>query len=91
MFTRRHYEAVEEVLRACLAVAEDARPKDHFRSGHIYGIAETAQTLSAIFTLDSPRFNEEKFLLACGFSEAVVTGIVSRNTELLDKYHRGEI
>jgi hypothetical protein len=58
-FQRRHYEAIAEVLG-------DVR--DHFDEGGAcqFGVEAAADALAALFSEDNPRFDNERFRLACG-------------------------
>jgi hypothetical protein len=50
--TRRHFQAVADVLRASGA--------------HPDAVRDIALALADVFAADNPRFDEERFLTACG-------------------------
>jgi hypothetical protein len=70
MFSKRHYEAVaREISAAVRYYAERDCPGGYDRSVEGRGIRRVAENLSARFVEDSPQFNRERFLAACGVEE----------------------
>lgn len=65
MFTKRHYKAIAEVLRA----NQPDRPVSTSCEGHRARFDKHRSIvgkLAALFANDNPRFNRDRFLAACG-------------------------
>ena len=64
-FTSKHYKAIAASLRA--QVQQPTRPNQTIRQANFY-VLRIAKQLAHDFQFDNPRFDEAKFLRACGFS-----------------------
>jgi hypothetical protein len=59
--TKKHYTSVAKAFAASVA-----QSSDHFdRVAHFTALREIADRLCAVFALDNPRFDRERFLTAC--------------------------
>lgn len=66
MFTRRHFEAIAEIIRSNSNIVGES---NSFDKGAKYGGACIAQDLSDLFKEDNPQFDESRFFQACGLTK----------------------
>lgn len=62
MFTKQHYKAIAEIIKGQKELADVFVAKQFV----IQRISDIAAGLAGYFAEDNPRFDREKFLVACG-------------------------
>lgn len=63
MFTRKHYEAVAEIIKE-----RSKHYADMGRYGCANGAGSVGDKLADLFEKDNPRFDRDRFLAACGLN-----------------------
>lgn len=58
--TRKHFDAMAAIVRRRLTECSVLTPADRMRAQH------TADAFISLAEWDNPRFNRERFLVACG-------------------------
>jgi len=66
MFTQRHFEAVAAVFRKQLEDIDSAGQETMI--GALHTTRSSIIRIAAMFSIHQPRFNQEKFFLACGLN-----------------------
>jgi len=70
MFTRRHYEAIAEVLQQRRERGKRTVDWGAYRNHMEWaGGSVVEQDLAMMFKEDNPRFNTDRFFLACGLED----------------------
>lgn len=64
MMTRKHYNAIADVIKEAVDLSQD----DCERAAMLQGIYNVAQPLSVVMAQDNPNFSQSRFLMACGLA-----------------------
>ena len=66
MFTKKHYEAIAEALRAAREYADGRANRHYHPTDMLYGIGYAEAQIVALLAADNPRFDGERFAQASG-------------------------
>lgn len=66
MFTKQHFALVAEIIRTN---SNTVGISESFDNGAKFAGAEISIALASLFSKDNPKFNTEKFSLACGLDK----------------------